>query len=290
MMRTGLRMSRAALRCGVVTPVPSFARHETLQRRCFQNSAVLLGRRDNVPSNRDTSVYQTEQQGQGQVMQEKQSEYDALTPHARKYLTRVYGNTAAGMFTAGAGTSLMLFTPLGATIPIWACGLASFIPLGALMMGAAKTQPARIALYHSFAGLMGMGAAGAVGLATVSGVLLPAVGLTGATFAGFSAAALLAPKGSAMKMQGPLMAGMFGLIGMQLFSFFVAPTPMMHQMMMYGGLAIFSLFIASDTSNMIEKANQGAEDITGDSINMLINIMQTFSYIVRILTGGGSSD
>eukprot|EP01059_Diplonema_ambulator_P015019 TRINITY_DN260_c0_g1_i1.p2 TRINITY_DN260_c0_g1~~TRINITY_DN260_c0_g1_i1.p2 ORF type:complete len:265 (+),score=55.43 TRINITY_DN260_c0_g1_i1:69-863(+) len=217
-----------------------------------------------------------------QVVQ--RSEYDALTPEARRYLGRVYGVTASGLATLAAGSAVMMFTPMGVAIPFWAPFAASLVPLFGLSMGYGKTQATRLTMFHSFAGLTGMSLTPVVAAAKFGGVLAPAVGLTMATYAGFSAAALLAPAGSSVKMQGPLMAGLLGLIGVQLLSFFY-PTPLGTQLMMYGGLAIFSLLVASDTGAMIERANAGTTDIVMDAVNGLLNIVNIFTRMVHILRG-----
>ncbi|KAJ9452748.1 inhibitor of apoptosis-promoting Bax1 [Diplonema papillatum] len=216
--------------------------------------------------------------------QERVSEFDALTPHARTYLSRVYANSAAGVATMAAGCSVMMFTPLGMSVPFWAPMVASIVPLVALSMGYGKTQGTKLAMFHSFAGLTGMGLAPIVAFAKFGGVLVPALGLTGATFAGFTSAALLAPKGSSIKMQGPLFAGLIGLVGMQIFNIFW-PTPLFTQLSMYGGLALFSLMVAADTGAMIEKANAGINDVVGDSINVVLNLVNIFTRMVQILSG-----
>ena len=294
MMRSCFVAARATAPLRAVRPFAAAScswQLQPQQARPYSRTTPCLGRRvvaSGEPAPSAPTVQATEQSHQVQEAP-RASEYDALTPVARNHLVRVYGNTAAGMASAVAGTSLMLFTPLGAAIPLWAPSLLSFVPL--LGMMSQKGSPgARLGMFHSFATLLGMGAAHVAGSAAATGVLLPAVGLTGATFAGFTAAAMMAPAGSAVKMQGPLMAGLFGLIGVQLFSMFVAPTVLTHQLMMYAGLTVFSLFIASDTSRMIENANAGILDVVGDSTTMLLNIVNTFTFIVRILQGGGRDD
>eukprot|EP00659_Diplonema_papillatum_P021462 gene21462-33015_t len=272
MTARGALFVRSSVKSGAWAPAAA-----PVQMRAFSCSGARLMR-----TNRNDDLSNVSQSTS--PSQERASEYDALTPHARKYLARVYGNSAAGVATMSAGACVMMFTPLGAAVPYWAPMVASLAPLIGLSMGYGKTQGTKLAMFHAFTGLTGMGLAPIVAFAKYGGVLAPALGLTGATFAGFTSAALLAPKGSSIKMQGPLFAGLIGLVGMQIFNLFW-PTPLFTQLSMYGGLALFSLFVAADTGAMIEKANAGINDVVGDSINVVLNLVNIFTRMVRILSG-----
>eukprot|EP01064_Diplonema_japonicum_P036946 TRINITY_DN8502_c0_g1_i1.p1 TRINITY_DN8502_c0_g1~~TRINITY_DN8502_c0_g1_i1.p1 ORF type:complete len:292 (+),score=116.13 TRINITY_DN8502_c0_g1_i1:58-876(+) len=268
-------MSKMFLGAGMRTaPVAASMLCGRQQRSFFSASSQKMARFEKPKE------MQAVEQQQQQVAQ--RSEYDALTPEARRYLGRVYGVTASGMVTLTAGSCAMLFTPLGLAVPYWAPMVASLVPMIGLSMGYGKTQGRKLGMFHSFTGLTGMGLVPVVAAAKFGGVLAPAVGLTMATYAGFSAAALMAPAGSSVKMQGPLIAGLLGLIGVQLVSLFY-PTPLATQLIMYGGLAIFSLLVASDTGAMIERANAGQTDVVMDAINGVLNLVNIFVRMVHML-------
>ena len=54
---------------------------------------------------------------------------------------------------------------------------------------------------------------------------------------------------------------------------------------LYGGLAIFSAFVAVDTQVMIERARCGQGDVAHDALNMFVNVLQIFIRIAEILRG-----
>ena len=276
MMRSSLRMATLSMSrstafrgCAKSVAYPSFRTLES-QRRFVRGQ-----------NNNNKDLQRQAQDGANQVFAEQKSEFDALTPVTKRYLSRVYGVTASAIATSGAGAAMMLMTPLGAMVSPFAAGLLALVPVITVAM--ASNQTVRLVAFQSAAGLLGASIAPLVGPAMASGVLIPAAGLTAATYAGFSAAALMAPKGSAVKMQGPLYAGLMGLIGIQLLGLFF-PMPFMQQLTLYGGLALFSLMVASDTGAMIERAEQGQTDVIGDAMNSFINAFQIFVRFLQILS------
>lgn len=208
----------------------------------------------------------------------------ALTPHVRQHMIRVYNLLAAGVGTAACGSAAMMLTPLGKAIPPMIPMFGAFVPLLWLMWAPPASVQARLALFFAFTTLEGMAIAPMVKAAAMKGVLGSALVLTGAVFLGFSAAALAAPRASMLALQGPLFGMLIGMVAISILNMFY-PTAFAHSIILYGGLAIFSLFVATDTQAMIERASCGNNDHVGDALQMFMNVVNIFIRIAAILRG-----
>jgi FtsH-binding integral membrane protein len=208
----------------------------------------------------------------------------ALTPHVRAHMVRVYNLLALGVASAAVGSMAMMLTPLGKTIPYWLPMFGGFVPLIWLMWAPPASIQARLALFFAFTTLEGMTLAPLIKLTLAKGVLGSALVLTGAVFLGFSAAALAAPRASMLALQGPLFGMLLGMVAISILNIFY-PTAFAHSIVLYGGLAIFSLFVAVDTQAMIERAACGNSDHVGDALQMFLNVVNIFVRIAAILRG-----
>lgn len=213
-----------------------------------------------------------------------ESTADAMTPHVRAHLARVYSLVAAGVGVAGAGSALMMLTPLGRTVPWFVPMFGGFIPLLWLMWAPPRSVEARMALFFSFAFLEGMTLAPLVKATMIKGVLGTSLVLTGCIFVGFSAAAYLSPRASMLKFQGPLYGMLIGMVAISLLNL-IYPTAFAHSIVLYGGLALFSMFIAVDTQAMVERARCGGSDHVQDAVQMFLNVVNVFVRIAQIMRG-----
>lgn len=207
---------------------------------------------------------------------------ELLTPYVREHLIKVYNLLAVAIGLAGCGSAAMIMTPLGKSIPFFVPLIGGFVPLLWLWFKPPANPVHRQALVLAFAGLQGMAIAPIVKATASAGVLGSALVLTGAVFAGFSAAAFLAPRASLVAFQGPLMGMMLGMFAISILNLFY-PTAFAHSIVLYGGLAIFSAFVAVDTQTMIERARCGAGDVAFDALNMFTNVLNIFIRIAEIL-------
>lgn len=207
---------------------------------------------------------------------------DSLTPHVRDHLFRVYSLVGGTVLAACVGSLLMITTPLSHVIPFWLPMVGGFVPLLWLSFAPPANMKLKTGLLITFGLLEGMAIAPLVLMSSMKGVLLTSLVLTGAIFGGFSAAAYLAPRASMVAWQGPLFGGLIGLMGLSLFSIFY-PTAIAHSLILYGGLALFSVMIASDTQAMIERARCGAGDHVQDAMQMFLNLINIFVRIMQIM-------
>ncbi|EPY29136.1 hypothetical protein STCU_04707 [Strigomonas culicis] len=180
----------------------------------------------------------------------------------------------------------MLATPLGHMIPYWLPMFGAFVPLLWLSFAPPANPTLRLALFFAFTTLEGMGLAPLILMTSMKGVLATSLLLTGAVFCGFSAAAYLAPRASMVAWQGPLFGALIGLVGISVVNIFW-PTAIAHSLILYGGLALFSVLVAVDTQAMIERARCGAGDHVNDALQMFLNVINIFVRIAQIM---GSHD
>ncbi|KAK7194144.1 Inhibitor of apoptosis-promoting Bax1 [Novymonas esmeraldas] len=214
------------------------------------------------------------------------SQADSLTPYVRQHLARVYTLLGCACVTAGLGSFLMVATPLGRAIPYWLPMVGGFVPLLWLSYAPPANPSLKLGLFFSFALLEGMAIAPLVLATSMKGVLTTSLVLTAAVFGGFSAAAYLAPRASMVAWQGPLFGALMGMIAISILNIFY-PTAIAHSIILYGGLAIFSMFVAVDTQAMIERARCGAGDHVQDAMQMFLNVINIFVRIAQIM---GSMD
>jgi len=209
---------------------------------------------------------------------------DPLTPYVRQHLLRVYSLLGVGIVTAGFGSYSIMALGLYKVIPFWLPLVAGFVPLLWLMLAPPRNPQLKTALFLTFTLLEGMGIAPIVLATMAKGVLGTAIVLTGAVFFGFSAAAFFAPRASLLVYQGPLFGLLMGMVAISLLNLFY-PTAFAHSIILYGGLAIFSAFVAVDTQAMIERARCGVGDHVQDALQMFLNVVNIFIRIAEILRG-----
>ncbi|CBZ27447.1 conserved hypothetical protein [Leishmania mexicana MHOM/GT/2001/U1103] len=214
------------------------------------------------------------------------SQADSLTPFVRQHLARVYTLLGCACLTAGLGSFLMVATPMGRAIPYWLPMVGGFVPLLWLSFAPPANPSLKLCLFFSFALLEGMAIAPLVLMTSMKGVLTTSILLTAAVFGGFSAAAYLAPRASMVAWQGPLFGALIGMVAVSLLNVFY-PTAFAHSLILYGGLAIFSVMVAVDTQAMIERARCGAGDHVQDAMQMFLNVVNIFVRIAQIM---GSMD
>lgn len=254
---------------------------------CLAPTSLLRVRAGRTTSSSDynpVSSYQSSSSNWPTTYREAPQSDGSLSPHVRQHLLRVYNLLMMGVLSCGAASAMMFLTPLGHIIP-WPLALfGGFIPLLWLMFKPPATVEGRVALFFAFTILEGMSLAPIVAMSFHGGYLVTAVVLTGAVFGGFSAAAYLAPRASMLALQGPLFGALIGMCAIGVLNIFY-PMAIAHSLILYGGLAIFSLFVAVDTQAMIERAQCGVTDHVQDALNLFLNVINIFIRIAEILRG-----
>jgi len=251
------------------------------QKRTDQEQTSLWGN-DNK---RQQEEQQNNQYNREPEQEDEGSTETALTPGCRKHLAKVYGTMMGAMGLSSIGVVTAGLLPI---ISLPALILSFIASIGIIM-----TDKSRVTLRQNmlmgFGFLMGAGIAPLV-LSSSPGVVFAALLGTSTIFGGFSLAALRAKRKSMLYMGGLLMGGIFFLLATSLAGIFLpmlgvtnpAFLGALYNINVYGGLGIFSLFVAYDTQNMIEQYHAGNNDHITPALNMFINLIQIFIRLLEI--------
>ena len=217
---------------------------------------------------------------------------DALSAGAVAHMRKVYATLAAGIGIAAGSSIFAMATPL-ATMHPFIPGLAAFVPLMGLMYTNQHTHSyaLRAGLFAAFTGLSGVALAPLLLVALkVSPAVVPqALLLTTALFGSMTALSLMAKPGAMLRWGVPLGGGVLLLMGAGIASMFVPVTsawyPLLHSFQMYGGIGIFTLFIAYDTQRMIDEYEMGEDDHLKHAVDQFINVKNIFTRLLILLMG-----
>lgn len=194
----------------------------------------------------------------------------------KKVLSNTYLFTAAGVVVAAlfAMASITLFpiTSIVAYIVVAIIGLV-------LVIAAHRTadEPIGIALALLFFGVMGVLLSPQLATASSSAILM-ALGATSVIFVSLSAYVRWSKKDFS-NIGGFLFVALIGLILVGVVNIF-AQIPLLHTILSYVSILIFSGFILYDTSEVV----QGREtNYVRASLNMFLNIINIFSSMLSLM-------
>lgn len=100
-------------------------------------------------------------------------------------------------------------------------------------------------LYAGFIGCTGLSLVPLINMYSMP-IIYDALFATGITVGSLGAVAYNSPSEKFLKLGGPLAIGLGGLLGVSLLSIFF-PSRALYNVWLYGGLAVFSLFVLYDT-------------------------------------------
>eukprot|EP01127_Copromyxa_protea_P001259 TRINITY_DN11299_c0_g1_i1.p1 TRINITY_DN11299_c0_g1~~TRINITY_DN11299_c0_g1_i1.p1 ORF type:complete len:321 (-),score=85.41 TRINITY_DN11299_c0_g1_i1:153-1091(-) len=234
---------------------------------------------------------QQQQQEQQQTYQHYEHKEDygdetteqAITPEVSAFLTKVYGTLMAGTATAAVGAAAGTMMP----------GLAGFAMIGSFagIIGLmfAQKPAVRTTLFIAITSLLGLSIGPTVAASSAGALMAASLGTAG-IFGGFTLMALKAKRQAMLTMGGPLLGGLFCLILCSLGGWVLpmlgvtnpALLAALYNVNLYGGLAIFSLFISYDTQRMIESFKEGQRDHIAPALNMFLNLFNIFIRLLQI--------
>lgn len=170
-------------------------------------------------------------------------------------------------------------------------GLAAIVPLMGLMYTSKHThsQTMRAGLFAAFTGLSGMSMAPMLKMALmINPMVVPqALMITTGLFGTMTALSLFAKPGTALRMGVPLGGGLLVLMAAGVASMFVPITsawyPLLHNVYLYGGLTLFTLYIAYDTQKMIDEYEMGQDDHLKHAVDLFIDFKAVFMRVLSML-------
>ena len=104
-----------------------------------------------------------------------------------------------------------------------------------------------------------------------------------------TALSMMAKPGAMLRWGVPLGGGMLMLMAVGVGGMFVPVTsawyPLLHNVMLYGGLALFTLYIAYDTQKMIDEYEMGEDDHLKHAVDLFLDFKMVFSRVLILLMG-----
>jgi len=201
------------------------------------------------------------------------SKTSSITPEVKQHLLNVYNTLALGILSAALGTLFFLKFKIGGTL--------SFIT-GILMIFWLSATPRedinkRVGILLGFCFMEGISIAPLVwSVAQIDPALIVTAFLgTVCVFACFSASAVFAQRRSFLYLGGVCGSALSLLLLFGFLNVFFA-SPMMFNVMLYGGLLIFCGYVMFDTQIMIEKALMGEKDFVWDCLQLFLDFVAFF--------------
>ena len=97
-----------------------------------------------------------------------------------------------------------------------------------------------------------------------------------------TALSLIAKPGATLRWGVPLGGGLLVLMAAGIGSMFVPITsawyPLLHNIYMYGGLALFTAYVAYDTQKMIDEYELGQDDHLKHAVDLFIDFKVTLTH------------
>lgn len=221
------------------------------------------------------------QNGEGDEQQQLSAlEHVGTKEHMRKVYATMGGCIAvcAGGSALSATYGLFLSQPI---IP----AIAAFVPLiGFMMTDKTSNENYRLALLSSFSLLEGMSLTPLMMAYTSIDPTIVPTAFAGAStvFIGATMASLFAPRGSMLPMGAPLLGGLIGLVGLNLANFFFHSS-LLHDINLYGGLGLFTVFVGYDTHKTIAKFEGGDDDHLQHSVDFFLDFLNIFVRMMQIV-------
>jgi len=218
------------------------------------------------------------------------TQWDSLSAGVVEHMRKVYGTLAVGIGIAAGASMFTMATPLIGVHPLIP-GLGAMVPLmGIMYTSNHTTSPAlRAAMFAAFTGLSGMSLAPMLYMALkVSPAIVPqALLITTGLFGAMTGLSLVAKPGSMLRWGVPLTGGLFVLMACGIGSMFVPVTsawyPLLHNIYLYGGLSLFTLYIAYDTQKMIDEYQMGEDDHLKHAVDLFIDFKIVFTRVLSLL-------
>eukprot|EP01060_Flectonema_neradi_P033609 TRINITY_DN568_c0_g1_i3.p1 TRINITY_DN568_c0_g1~~TRINITY_DN568_c0_g1_i3.p1 ORF type:complete len:227 (+),score=32.76 TRINITY_DN568_c0_g1_i3:68-748(+) len=194
------------------------------------------------------------------------------------YITTVYQHLTILGAMACVGCAVQLKVGI---FMFWPELLGSIATMSAVYF--AQNYRFRLSMFLTFGFLGGWGVGPIISIYDIpTEAVLTAFALTTLIFVCFTASAMYSKRGEWLHIGGILSSCITGLFAVWVLSLFFT-IPFFHTILIYGGLVVFSLYVAYDTAIMIENANNGNKDAMIDSINLFIDFLAIFKRILIIL-------
>jgi FtsH-binding integral membrane protein len=200
------------------------------------------------------------------------------------YLTGSVVLTAATswiLFTRGYGLRVLMMNP-------WMYGLGTMVAAwGAIWMTMSLSyQHNPMAKHAAWALTNGLIGFSLLGLSTLAGGLIvrQAAMITGCIVGSLSLAAMAAPNDTFLRMGPYLGVGLGVVIAASLGGMFFPASTLLYNVSLYGGLAVFGLYVAHDSQKVLHDAQVVPQfDPIGEQMGIYLDTINIFVRVVQIL-------
>uniref|UniRef100_A0A0N4ZN09 Bax inhibitor 1 n=1 Tax=Parastrongyloides trichosuri TaxID=131310 RepID=A0A0N4ZN09_PARTI len=204
-----------------------------------------------------------------------------LEKEVKEHLKKVYGTLSISMFSAALGAALNIYFELYNWQILFA--LISFGTLIAIP----TTSPSMENESKRFGYLMAFTFSTGVSLGPIiayyasinTSIIVSAYLVTLAVFSGFTLSALYAENTKYLHLGGTLVSASFALMITTIFF----RSTFLNGAILWGGLLLNCGFILYDTQLICEKKRRGSNDYIWHSVELFIDFVNVFRYILRIL-------
>lgn len=207
-----------------------------------------------------------------------------LTPAVQKHVEKVYATLAAALLVSAAGCYFNMMTGIGGWLT-----MISFV-ISVVWLSSVPPEPQnlnkRYALLAGAAFSQGasLGPLIAAAVSMDSGLVLTAFLGTATLFLCFSGAALVSRRRSMLYLGGILSSAISCFMMMRLATWLLpGMRSMAFQAELYGGLAVFAMYVAFDTQVIVEQAFSGNLDHVKHALDLFVDFAAIFVRILVIL-------
>ncbi|XP_017761458.1 PREDICTED: probable Bax inhibitor 1 [Eufriesea mexicana] len=207
-----------------------------------------------------------------------------LEPPVRQHLKNVYGCLSMSTLSAAAGVYVHMFTNLLRANLLTTLGTLGLLFALTVTPDNGKNQKLRLSYLLGFSFLSGLGLGPLLQLVININPSIVVSALLGTTivFVSFSISSLLAERGRWLYLGGTLISLLNIMVVFSFISLFLHWS-FIYQTHLYIGLFLMCGFVIYDTQYMIEKYYMGNKDFILHSLNLFLDFIGIFRYLVIIL-------
>lgn len=208
-----------------------------------------------------------------------------LESPVRQHLKNVYGCLSMATVSAAAGAYVHLFTELLQANLLTTLGTFGLLYSLINTPDNGKNQKLRLSYLLGFAFMSGLGLGPLLELVISINPSIIVTGLIGTTvvFVSFSISSLLAERGRWLHLGGILISMLTLTVLLSFVNLFLRWT-FIYQGLLYVGLFFMCGFVIYDTQLIVEKFHMGSKDFILHSLDLFMDFIAIFRYLVIILT------
>lgn len=214
----------------------------------------------------------------------RELQFGKLEPRVKGHLTKVYTAMGLSLMTCAAGSYIHMagFFTAGilSTLACLGCVLA--------LVGMDRekySHSTRFSVLMGAAALCGINQGPLVELSVAvdPALVMTAFLATSLVFVAFTLSALLSNDRKFLALGGVLFSGLSWLILFGFLNIFFR-SPLIYELKLYLGLALFCGYVLYDTQVIVEKCRQGDDDYIGHCLLLFLDFVNIFRHILVLLT------